>query len=143
MLGKKGAGVTALLCDTHALIWLVYGNPKLGPESRALIGRALSAECALFSAASAWEFATLRAKKNPPFQARPAELHDDLLAAGFREVPLTGDIALAGHERLRAVVADPADYFIAATALKLGATLLTADALLLGSPKIPAADARK
>ena len=134
----------SVLCDTHVLIWFALKSPNaLGPAARALMLRALSANRAFFSAASAWEFATLRAKKNPPFDISPAEMRRSILAAGFREVPLTGDIVLAGHEELRGVVSDPADYFIAATALDLGATLLTADRALVRSRKIPAWDARK
>ena len=133
----------SILCDTHVLIWFVLRIPDLGPEARKLILCALPANRAFFSAASAWEFATLRAKKNPPFDISPANLHQSALAMGFREIPLTGDIALAGHEELRGVVADPADYFIAATALNIDATLLTADRALVRSRKIPAWDARK
>lgn len=141
MLGKE-SGVN-ILCDTHVLIWFAMNSPNLGLEARKMVLRALPARCAFFSAASAWEFATLRAKKNSPFDISPADLHRGVLAAGFRDIPLTSDLALAGHEELRGVVADPADYFIAATALDIGATLLTADRALVRSRKIPTWDARK
>ena len=142
MLGKRSGGVR-ILSDTHALIWLALASPQMGAKARTAILRALSLNRAFFSAASVWEFATLRAKKNPPFDISPRILRRDILAAGFREVPLTGDITLTGHEKLRGASSDPADYFIAATALDIGATLLTADAALLRCQKIPTMDARK
>jgi len=53
-----------------------------------------------------------------------------VLDSGITEVPLTGDIAiLAANLDLHG---DPADRFIAATAITHEATLLTADQRLLG-----------
>ena len=132
-----------LLCDTHVLIWFALGNPKLGAQARETLLRALSVRRAFFSAASAWEFATLRAKKIPPFQMSPDTLFRNIAGAGFREVPITGDIALAGHAEFYGIVSDPADYFIAATAADLGASLMTADRALLRSRKIPTLNAGK
>jgi PIN domain nuclease of toxin-antitoxin system len=53
-----------------------------------------------------------------------------MLAAGIRELPLTGEIAiLAGG--LESLHGDPADRIIAATAIAHDATLMTADEKLL------------
>ena len=132
-----------ILYDTHVLIWFATGNEKLGASARQTTMNALTSRRAFFSAASAWEFATLRAKKNPPFEMSAREMRNDLLAAGFREVTITGDIALAGHAEFCGIVSDPADYFIAATAADLGASLMTADRALLRSRKIPTLNAGK
>jgi PIN domain nuclease of toxin-antitoxin system len=53
-----------------------------------------------------------------------------ILAAGIRELPLTGEIAIIAAE-LENVHGDTADRFIVATALAPDATLITADAILL------------
>ena len=132
-----------LLCDTHVLIWFVLGSSRLGANARAAILDALARRRAFFSAASAWEFATLRAKKNPPFDISAREIRNKILLAGFHESPLTSDLALAGHEQFCEVVSDPADHFIAATAADLGALLMTADRALLRSRKIPTLNAGK
>jgi PIN domain nuclease of toxin-antitoxin system len=53
----------------------------------------------------------------------------------FREAPLTHEIA-ATSQFLRLAQDDPADRFLAATALVLDLTLVTADASLLGLGEI-------
>ena len=54
------------------------------------------------------------------------EWRHELIAAGLTELPLDGQIALRACE-LNGLSADPADRFIAATALLSHATLVTAD----------------
>ena len=54
-----------------------------------------------------------------------------MATAPFREALLTHEIAFAAR-RLPVPSRDPADRFIAATALVLGLTLVTADVMLLG-----------
>ncbi len=53
-----------------------------------------------------------------------------ILAAGASELPLTGEIAILASE-LDGLHSDPADRFIAATAITHDATLVTADERLL------------
>ncbi len=53
-----------------------------------------------------------------------------ILAAGASELPLTGEIAILASE-LDGLHSDPADRFIAATAITRDATLVTADERLL------------
>lgn len=54
----------------------------------------------------------------------------EMLAAGLRELPLTGDIAILAAQ-LENLHSDPADRIIAATAITHDAVLITADANLL------------
>ena len=61
---------------------------------------------------------------------RPAEVRAELLDTGIIELALTGDIALLAVE-LKNLHGDPADRFIAVTAVVHDATLITADAQLL------------
>jgi PIN domain nuclease of toxin-antitoxin system len=72
----------------------------------------------------------LCAKKRFDPQRSPLELRTELLAAGVVELPLTGDIGLLAVD-LANLHADPADRFIAATAIIHDATLMTADKSLL------------
>jgi PIN domain nuclease of toxin-antitoxin system len=53
-----------------------------------------------------------------------------MLSEGATELPLTGEIAILAGE-LEGLHADPADRFIAATAIAHDATLMTADNRLL------------
>lgn len=61
--------------------------------------------------------------------ATPQDWRAELLAAGIFELPLDGLIAMAAQ--LQGLHKDPADRFIAATAIRFEATLVTADARLL------------
>jgi PIN domain nuclease of toxin-antitoxin system len=53
-----------------------------------------------------------------------------MMQAGIREIPLTGEIAIIAVG-LEALHNDPADRFIAATAIAYDASLMTADERLL------------
>jgi PIN domain nuclease of toxin-antitoxin system len=59
-----------------------------------------------------------------------AETRRQILGAGAIELPLTGEIAIVAGE-LDGLHGDPADRFIAATAIAHDATLMTADQRLL------------
>ena len=67
-----------------------------------------------------------RATFNKPLEA----WRDDLLASGLVELPLTGDIAIMAGQ-LGGFDGDPADRIIVASAVRTGATLLTADGRIL------------
>jgi PIN domain nuclease of toxin-antitoxin system len=62
---------------------------------------------------------------------RVDELRSVTLRAGSSEAGVRGDVAIVAT-RLQGMHADPADRLIAATALVMNATLLTADAAILG-----------
>ena len=119
-----------ILLDTHAVVWLANDDPTLGKQSCSMALAARAENQLAISAISFWEIALLVAKDRLELHARPAELRADLLDTGVVELPLTGDIAMLAVE-LEDLHGDPADRFIAATAIAHGATLITADARLL------------
>jgi PIN domain nuclease of toxin-antitoxin system len=119
-----------ILLDTHAAIWFTTDS-GLGKRSQAIADRALADDRLAISAISFWEVSMLVAKRRLRSLNSAVELRAKVLNAGVNEVPLTGDIAiLAGN--LEGLHGDPADRFIAATAIVHEATLLTADETLLG-----------
>jgi PIN domain nuclease of toxin-antitoxin system len=120
-----------IVLDTHAAIWFVRDDPALGRRSRSLAERALADDELSISAISFWELALLIAKGRLRSLRNAAEQRMTIIAAGIRELPLTGDIAMRAVE-LDTLPGDPADRFIAATAIIHGATLMTADDRLLG-----------
>lgn len=111
--------------DTHALIWMDQDNRKLGRTTRQLIMQAWTDQALGVSAITFWETALLRIKGRIELSSSPAEWRQKLLRAGLIEYPLDG---ATQFEELHK---DPADCFIAATALRNGATLVTADDRLL------------
>jgi PIN domain nuclease of toxin-antitoxin system len=119
-----------ILLDTHAAVWLANNDPSLGQKSCSIALAARAENQLAISAISFWEIALLVAKDRLELHDRPAKLRAALLETGVRELALTGDIALLAVE-LKNLHGDPADRFIAATAMAHDATLMTADARLL------------
>lgn len=72
----------------------------------------------------------LIAKRRLRLADSAGEMRRQILAAGASELPLTGEIAILAAE-LDGLHSDPADRFIAATAIAHDATLITADERLL------------
>ncbi|MFY9829870.1 MAG: type II toxin-antitoxin system VapC family toxin [Rhodoplanes sp.] len=119
-----------ILLDTHALVWLANDDPALGEQSCSMALAARAESRLAISAISFWEIALLAAKGRLELRDQPAKLRAQLLDAGIVELPLTGDIALLAVG-IPDLPSDPADRFIAATAMTHDATLVTADARLL------------
>ena len=119
-----------ILLDTHAAIWIATNSENLGKQSRAMAEHARAEERLAISAISFWEIALLVAKRRLEIFKSAGVLRSELLDAGVIEMPLTGDIALIAAE-LASLHGDPADRFIAATAIAHEATLITADKRLL------------
>lgn len=135
-----------LLLDTNALLWVSGGSARLGRQARAAIQAAIDKSEAAFSAVSVWEVALL-VRKGRYALGQPIELwRDDLLQAGIKEIDLDGAMA-ALSASLVDLHDDPADRFIAATSVRLGAQLVTSDAQLIAwsadHAPAPALDARK
>jgi PIN domain nuclease of toxin-antitoxin system len=82
------------------------------------------------SAITVWEIALLVARRRLRRLDSVRELREQLLKQRMVELPLTGEIAIVAGE-LDGLHGDPADRFIAATAIVHDATLVTADERLL------------
>jgi PIN domain nuclease of toxin-antitoxin system len=118
-----------ILLDTHAAIWLTLER-GLGRQSQRLADRASAENSLAISAFSFWEIAMLIAKRRLRQVGSADERRAKFLAAGIRELSVTGEIAILAAE-LAGLNGDPADRIIAATAITHDATLITADRNLL------------
>ena len=119
-----------ILMDTHTAVWAADDDSALGRHSRSVIRTARADGQLAVSAISAWEIALLVSKGRLDLTASAATLWRDLLASGVTELPLTSEIAFVSVS-LENLHSDPADRFIAATAIVHDATLVTADKPLL------------
>lgn len=120
-----------ILLDTHVLIWMDAGEARLGIQGRQRIERAWRDDQVAVSAISFWECAVLHARGRIRLPSPPAHWRSEWLAAGLTEIALDGAIGMVAAS-LDHPHRDPADRFIVATALRYRATLMTADAQLLG-----------
>jgi PIN domain nuclease of toxin-antitoxin system len=119
-----------ILLDTHVALWFTVGSKSLGKRCLRIVDQAAVNGQLAVSAISFWEIALLIAKQRLRWAESAGELRRLILGAGANELPLTGEIAILAGE-LDGLHGDPADRFIAATAIAHDATLVTADERLL------------
>ena len=121
-----------ILLDTHALIWWVSDPKRVPAKARRLIDAAVAAtEPIAVSSISLWEVAMLVARKRLALTIDTNAWIARVEALPFLTfVPVDNRIAVRAVQLEDFPHRDPADRMIVATALGLGAALLTADARL-------------
>ena len=123
-----------MLLDTHIWLWALLDPARLSRTVRALL--ASPAETLRLSPISVWEAMMLAERGRIALEPDPRRWLDRALAtAPITEAPLTFEVAMASRS-IALDHKDPADRFIAASALVFGLTLVTADARLLDCPDI-------
>jgi len=133
-----GVGPVMVL-DTHAWVWWLAAPDRLPRKARARLDRAVGEGDTLrVSSISAWEVAMLVARGRLELTM---EVGAWLAAAealpGLEFVPVSNAVALRAVALPDTLPRDPADRFIAATALGLGATLVTGDERLRSYRPLP------
>lgn len=132
-----------ILLDTHVAIWVLRNDAALGRKARDLVVTASHNGQLAISAVSFWEIAFLITRRRLRSLDDPAETRRLILLSGIHEFPLTGEIAIMAVQ-LQGLHDDPADRFIAATAIGHNADLMTADdALLKWKSKLKRIDAER
>lgn len=119
-----------LLLDTHVLIWLDEGNPRLGKTALQSIDESLATGQLGVATISFWEVAMLVEKQRLIMKTELDVWRSDLLQTGLLEIPLRGTTAIRAGQ-LQMFHGDPADRMIVATAIENAATLMTADKKIL------------
>ena len=114
--------MTALLLDTHALLWSVGDEDLLSPAAHEVLSAGVVP--AYVSAASIWEIAIKRASGK---LAAPENLLEKVAAARFIELGVTFEHALIAGA-LPPHHGDPFDRMLVAQAQSEGFTVVTRDA---------------
>lgn len=123
-----------LLLDTHVWIWSVGKPNRISPTAREALSK--PANILALSPVSVWEAVLLAEKGRVGLAPDPWNwIRTALASRPLKEVPLTHEVALRSRS-VRLPHDDPADRFIAATAMVHGLTLVTADTSLLECPDI-------
>jgi PIN domain nuclease of toxin-antitoxin system len=124
--------VTAVLLDTHVLVWLTGEIPRLGKKARRAIDRASADEGAAISVITPWEI-SMGVERGRLRLGKSVEdwVANALALPGLRLAPLEPAIAIAAARLPRLFMNDPADQIIVATARYLGIPLVTADHKIL------------
>lgn len=120
-----------LLLDTHIWIWSLFAPDKL---TGTVTGHLESPANELWlSPISVWETLLLVERGRLKVRGHPAAVVNDMLKTGpFREAPVTHAVALHSR-RVQLPHEDPADRFLAATAVVYELTLVTADDRMLNA----------
>ena len=126
--------MTALLLDTHALLWVLLDPARIPAETLATV-RAPDTTVYV-SAASAWEVATKhRLGKLQGAAAVVSGYREHLVRLRAEELPITGHHALTAGT-LQWSHRDPFDRVIVAQALLESLAVVTSDAVLTEFPAI-------
>jgi PIN domain nuclease of toxin-antitoxin system len=110
-----------LLLDTHALLWWLADDARLGRRAREAI--AAPANLVFVSAATAWEIAVKRALGR---LVAPGDVEEWLAESDFRPLPIQIAEAVASAE-LPPHHRDPFDRLLVAQARIGGMTIVTSD----------------
>lgn len=129
--------VPRLLLDTHVLVRWLFGARKLSrTQLRTLESAVTRGEPMAFSAISLLEIAILASGEKPALRVSIDALFDDLQSNSvFRVLPLTYEVAR--EIASVAVLRDPADRAIAATARVHRLRLVTSDQRIVASGLVP------
>ena len=123
-----------LLLDTHVWLWSQLRPERLSARARDAVTD--PASTLALSPVSVWETLLLAEKGRVGLAPDPWRwVRSALATRPMREFSLTHEIALRSRS-IRLPHNDPADRFIAATAMVHGLTLVTADRTLLECPDI-------
>lgn len=124
-----------LLLDTHIWLWYALGDPKLSSNLQAII--AASTTELWISPISIWEILILAERGRIALQIDPtAWIDQSINALVLQEAPLTHQIAVLSRQ-LQLPHQDPADRFIAATAIHNQLQLATVDGNLTNATWLP------
>lgn len=120
-----------LLLDTHIWLWSILDPDLLAPSVASELGSGTNE--LWLSPISVWETMLLLERGRLAVDGEPKRWIDDAIRASpVREAPLGYEVAIESC-LLRKMHRDPADRFLAASAMVYDLTLVTADERLLGS----------
>ena len=124
-----------LLLDTHVWIWQILGEDRLPRKFKDLLSQ--KDHEIFFSPISAWEILILERKRKLFLGNHPVQLiRDALKNFPMKEAPLNTEVAIVSRE-LKLPHDDPADRFLAATALVYDLKILTVDKVLKKARGVP------
>ncbi len=124
-----------IVLDTHALVWWVDSGSRLSRKARQATQASARRRELLVSAVSVFEIVTLERRGRIAFKVSVREWLTDLQMLPELSIhPITAEIAERAGGFGDVFPGDPADRMIAATALVLGAALVTHDKKLREVP---------
>jgi PIN domain nuclease of toxin-antitoxin system len=126
-----------IVLDTHVLVWWVSGSRRLSARATRAIDQSLRRGPAIVSTITVLEIATAVRRGRLALESSLDKWLADLYALSELQFePVSAEIAQLAGSFEDQTPGDPADRIIIATALKLGAKLVTADERLRASSPV-------
>ena len=126
-----------IVLDTHVWVWFVSDPESLSKAAGGSIDAAMDNKGVFVSCISAWEIALLCAKGRMRLTMAVTDWIAKSEALPFiRFIPVDNALAVQSVNLPQPLHSDPADRIIIATALSLGAHLVTKDEKLLNYPHV-------
>ena len=126
-----------IVLDTHAWVLFVSNPELLSKRAKRSLDAAMEEKGILISSISAWEVALLVAKKRLRLTLGVTDWIAKSEALPFITfIPVDNSIAIKSVNLPQPLHSDPADRIIIATAISMGAPLLTKDEKILKYPHV-------
>ncbi len=126
-----------IVLDTHAWVWFVSNPELLSKKAKRIIERAVVDNNVFISSISAWEVALLTSKKRLLLSMEVADwIKKSEMLPFVNFIPVDNSIAVKSVNLPQSFHSDPADRIIIATAISLGASLITKDERILKYPHV-------
>ena len=126
-----------IVLDTHAWVWFVSNPELLSKKAKRTIERAVVDKNVFISSISAWEVALLTSKKRLLLSMEVADwIKKSEMLPFVNFIPVDNSIAVKSVNLPQPFHSDPADRIIIATAISLGASLITKDERILKYPHV-------
>ena len=131
----ENAAAMRLLLDTHIFLWSLLEPERLRPHVAAVLQEPDNE--IWLSPIVIWEVLILADKGRIILKPNALTwIRQVLQSLPFHEAPLTFEVVIWSHT-VELPHQDPADRFLAASAIVYGLTLVTADERLLNAPQVP------
>jgi PIN domain nuclease of toxin-antitoxin system len=126
-----------IVLDTHAWVWFLSNPELLSKKAKRYVDAAVKENAIMISSISVWEVALLVARKR---LILTLELSDWIAKSEmlpfFKFVPVDNSVAIKSVNLPQPLHRDLADRIIIATAISLGAPIVTKDEKILNYPHV-------
>ena len=126
-----------IVLDTHAWVWFISNPELLSKRAKRYLDAAVEEKAIMISSISVWEVALLIAKKR---LILTLELNDWIAKSEmlpfFKFIPIDNSVAIKSVNLPQPLHSDPADRIIIATAISLGAPIVTKDEKILNYSQV-------